>query len=303
MSAPLSSSPSPLPPIPPTIKIPTFQVTVTPTGTIDIPSTLPFYYAGIQSIWIYWLVEIPVLERFLTPLGMTPATFDGMGAVGINFFNAVALYGQGQPGNPGAAGFNETEVNILAFPSNQAANVPAMSFRDFVTQGDQTKRIGAYRVWVACDNAVAVAAGQQLFFENKFQVAYTYNVPSLNNPGQSLYTWACHDTATPSADIYSAQVSLSGLNPVPGNMSEWIDLSYVQSAKRVAGSRRNYFGMYDTYFIPPANHNAVVLSMGTSSHQMRLDMQTLIGTRKAEAVQVFQSPTCIAEARAYWADL
>ena len=29
-----------------------------------------------------------------TPLGMTPASFDGAGAVGINFFNAAALYGQ-----------------------------------------------------------------------------------------------------------------------------------------------------------------------------------------------------------------
>ena len=51
----------------------------------------------------------------------------------------------GAPGPPGAAGFNETELNILAFPSNQAKNVPKMSFREFVTEGDQTKRIGAYR--------------------------------------------------------------------------------------------------------------------------------------------------------------
>jgi hypothetical protein len=150
---------SPLPPLPSTISIPTFKVTSTPSGNIDIPASVPFYYAGIQSIWIYWQVELPVLARYLT-LGMTPVNFEGMGAVGINFFNAVALYGQGQPGNPGAAGFNETELNILAFPSNQAKNVPKMSFREFVTEGDQTKRIGAYRVWVACD-PVAVAAGQR----------------------------------------------------------------------------------------------------------------------------------------------
>ena len=30
----------------------------------------------------------------------------------------------------------------------------------------------------------------------------------------------------------------------------------------MAGSRRNYLGMSDTYFIPQANHNAVSLSMG-----------------------------------------
>ncbi len=294
---------SPLPPLPPTISLPTFKVTATPTGTIQVPPSACFYYAGIQSIWVYWAVDLPILEQYLTPLGMTPANFGGMGAVGINFFNAVALYGQGQPGNPGAAGFNETELNILAYPSNQAANVPAMSFADFVTNGDQTKRIGNYRVWVACDNAVAVAAGQQIYFENKFLTSYTYNVPALNNPGQSLYTWTCQDPNDVTQNIYQAQVSLSGLNPVPGNMSEWIDLSYVASEKRVAGSRRNYFGMYNTYFIPQANHNAVTVSVGSSSHPMRADMQKLIGNRQAAAVQVFQSPACIAEARTYWADL
>jgi len=294
---------SPLPPLPPTITIPTFKVTSTPSGDISIPSTLPFYYAAIQTVWIYWQVDLPILEPYLTPLGMTPASFDGVGAVGINFFNAAALYGQGQPGNIGVGGFNETELTILAFPSNQAANVPRMTLRDFVTQGDQTKRIGAYRVWVACDSAVAVAAGRQLFFENKFLTSYTYNVPSLNNPGQALFTWTCHDPVDAAQSIYTAQVSLSGLNSVPGNMSEWIDLSYVKSAKRVAGSRRNYLGMSDTYFIPAANHNAVSVSMGQSTHRMRTDMQTLIGTRAAAVVQIFQSPTCIAEAQPYWADL
>lgn len=294
---------SPLPPLPPTITLPTFKVTARQSGTIQVPPSECFYYAGIQSLWVYWLVELPVLEPVLTPLGMTPASFEGMGAVGINFFNAAVLYGMGQPGNPGASGFNETELNILAFPTNQAANVPAMTFKDFVTNGDQTKRIGAYRVWVACDNAIAVAAGQQVYFENKFLTDYTYNVPALNNPGQSLFTWTCHDPDDGAKHIYDGQVSLSGLNPIPGNMSEWIDLSYVADAKRVAGSRRNYLGMYNTYFIPQANHSAVSITMGTSPHPMRAAMQQLIGTRQAVAVQLFQSPACIAEARTYWADL
>ncbi len=294
---------SPLPPLPPTISIPTFTVTSTPSGNINIPSTLPFYYAAIQTIWIYWQVDLPVVEPYLHPLGMTPASFDGQAAVGINFFNAAALYGQGQPGNPGVGGFNETELTILAFPTNQQANVPEMTLSEFVTDGDQTKRIGAYRVWVACDSAVAVAAGRQLFFENKFLTAYTYDVPSVNNPGQSLFSWTCHDPADAAQNIYSAQVSLSGLNSVPSNMSEWIDLSYVASEKRVAGSRRNYFGMYDTYVVPQANRNAVSVSMGKSTHPMRADMAKLIGTRSAAIVQVFKSPSCIAEARPYWADL
>jgi len=295
---------SPLPPIPGTVIIPTFNVTSTPAGNISIPSSLPFYYAGIQTIWLYWRVDLPLLSTYLNPLGMTPVSFGGSGLVGINFFNAVAQYGVGFPGNQGGAGFNETEVCIMASATGVASKVPSnLTVAGFLTEGEQTKRVGAYRVWVACDSPVAIAAGIQLFFENKFLTSYSYNVPALNNPGQTLHTWSCMDSATPSQEIYKATVSLAGLNAVPGNMSEWIDLSYVASAQRVAGSRRNYFGMYDTYLLTPSQAAAVAVTMGTSTHQMRLDMDALIGTRPAVAVQTFRSQPCIAEASAYWADL
>jgi hypothetical protein len=294
----------PLPPIPATITIPTFKVSSLASGTITIPSALPFYYAGIQTMWLYWPVDLALLDRYLSPLGMTPVSFGGSGLVGINFFNAVAQYGVGFPGNQGGADFNETEVCIMASASAVASRVPAdLTVAGFLTQGEQTKRAGAYRLWVACDSPVAIAAGIQLFFENKFLTAYSYNVPTLNNPGQTEHTWTCMDSENPSQEIYKATVSLAGLTPVPSNMSEWIDLSYVASAKRVAASRRNYFGMYDTYLLTPAQAPAVSVTMGTSTHQMRLDMETLIGTRPAVAIQTFRSQPCVAEASAYWADV
>jgi hypothetical protein len=300
----MANAGGPLPQLPPRITIPTFKVTSTFSGDIEIPSALPFYYAGIQSIWVYWQVDLPLLEAYLDPLGMSPAHFEGVGMVGINFFNAVALYGVGQPGNPGATGFNETELNIMAYPTAVARSVPQdMTYDHFLTEGDQTKRIGAFRVWVACDNAVAVAAGQQLFFENKFLTAYTYDVPALNNPGQSTFTWTCHDPSDVTLTIYQATVNLAGLTSVPGNMSEWIDLSYVKDLKRVAGSRRNYLGMYDTYLLPSSGANPVSVTMGESTHPMKHDMQRLIGTRPAAAVQLYRSPASIAEARPYWADV
>ncbi|MEO7513533.1 MAG: hypothetical protein ABIZ91_17455, partial [Gemmatimonadaceae bacterium] len=213
-------------------------------------------------------------------------------------------YGVGFPGNQGGGGFNETELTIMASATSVASKVPSeLTVRDFLLNGEQTKRAGAYRVWVACDSPVAIAAGVQLFFENKFLTSYSYNVPALNNPGQTQHTWTCTDSATPSLEIYKAQVSLDGLHSVPSNMSEWIDLSYVEKEKRVAGSRRNYFGMYDTYFLTGTQASAVSVTMGDSSHQMRLDMESLIGTRPAVAIQTYTSPPCIAEASAYWADI
>jgi hypothetical protein len=294
----------PFPPLPPSFDIPTFKPPAR-DGSMPIPPTLPFYYAGIQTMWLYWQVDLPLLNGYLHPLGMTPINFGGAGLVGINFFNAVAQYGAGIPGVPGGNGFNETELTIMACATAVASTVPTdLTVAGFLTQGEQTKRVGAYRVWVACDSPVAIAAGIALFFENKFLTNYEYDVPALNNPGKTQHTWSCIDTAHPPQKIYNATVSLAGLNRVPGNMSEWIDLSYVADAKRVAGSRRNFFGMYDTYLLTPAQAAAAVsVVMGTSTHQMRLDMDRLIGKRPAVAIQTFCSPPCVAEASPYWADL
>lgn len=296
------SSGGPLPPLPPKVTIPNIKVTTREDGTLQIPTSTPFYYHGISSVWIYWQVEPGLLEEYLGPLGMRPALFGGMGAVNVNFFNAVALYGQGFPGNPGAGGFNETELNILAWPKQSEGKVPDLTLEEFLANGDQTKRIGNYRVWVACDSAIAVACGQQIYFENKFLTPYTYNVPCLNNQGVSTWQWTCHDPDNVDLAIYEAAVNLAGLSPTPGNMSEWIDLSYAKDYKRVAGSRRNYLGMYDTYLLGDQSRGAVKLLFGQSAHPMRQDMEKLIGSSRAYAVQIFNSPTCIAEARPYWAD-
>ena len=290
------------PPLPKSVTIPIYQTTSTKVGEAQVPPTTPFYYAGIRSLWIYWQADLGVCEEFVGPLGMIPASFDGKGLVNINFFNAAALYGQGQPGNPGVGGFNETEVNVVAYPKQSQGKVPALTLEDFLINGDQTKRVGNYRVWVACDNEIAVLFGRAIFLENKFLTSYTYNVPSLNNPGVATSSWTCHDPGDVRKTIYQATVNLAGLTPVPGNMSEWVDLSYSEADQRVAGSRRNYFGMYDTYLLGSSADSAVQILFGQSAHPMKGDMERLIGSSDAAAVQVYQSPTCIAEARPYWAD-
>ena len=237
---------------------------------------------------------------------MTPYDFGGgQGAVNINFFNAVCFYGQGQPGNQGLGGFSETEINVMAYATKVAANVPSgLSLEQYLISGDPTKRIGNYRVWVACDDPVAVACGIQVFMENKFLVGYDYDIPGANNsrsgPDQFTYNWACVDTT--GAEIYKAQLKLDGLSCVPGNMSEVIDLSYDKTSRRPVGSRRNYLGLFDTY-LQPAVSSSVQLKYGKSENPMRHDMENVIGTSKPVAIQMYKSPTCIAEAAGYYADL
>jgi hypothetical protein len=271
-----------------------------------VPTSTTFYYAGIQSIWLWWLVDLKVLRPSVARFKMKPYDFgNGRGAVNINFFNAAAMYGEGQPGNMGVGGFNETEVNVVAYASKVAKNVPeGVSFNGFLANGEPTKRVGNMRLWVACDDAVAVAAGRQVFFENKFLTPYTYAVPAFNNPSQATYEWTCHDPKDPELEIYKASVDLSGLTatPTPGNLSELIDLSFDKASRRPVGSRRNYFGLYDTYLLPRGS-KAVTLTMGKSKHKMGADMRKLIGSLKPKAIQTFVSPPCIAEAAGYYADV
>lgn len=302
------TSSGPLPPFPATVTIPNIQTTSVTVGEIPIPAALSFFYAGISSVWIWYQAPLETLRAYLNPLGMTPYDFGGYGAVNINFFNAIAFYGQGQPGNKGVGGFNETELNIVGYATKVAEHVPqGLSLEQFLMAGDPTKRVGNYRVWVACDDAIAVACGRQVFMENKFLVPYTYNVPGANNarpsPNQFTYDWKLHDPETPDcAWIYSASVRFDGLASVPANTSEIIDLSVEEASGRPVASRRNYLGMFDT-FLQPNVANAVALAYGGSTHPMRHDMQRLIGTSSPSALQLFKSPTCIAEAAGYYADL
>lgn len=295
----------PIPAIPKITEIPTFTTTSTFDKKVPITSALSFYYAGISSNWLWYEAPLDTLRAYLEPLGMSPYDFGGHGAVNINFMNALAFYGSGQPGNQGLGGFNETEVNIAAFATKIAENVPqGITLEQYLTSGDPTKRVGNYRVWVACDDAVAVACGIQVFMENKFLVTYDYNVPGPNNPQPAKTrfssNWTCYDEK--SAPIYHATMNLDGLSPLPGNMSEIIDLSYDKATRRPVGSRRNYLGMFDTY-LQPGVATAVKLVYGNSEHAMKHDMEQLIGKRNPSAIQTFRSPTCIAETAGYYADL
>ena len=303
------NSPGPIPPIPPEATIPIITPTQFSKTEATVPTSVSFFYAGISSVWIWYRAPLEKLRAYLNPLGMTPYDFgDGYGAVNINFFNAIAFYGVGQPGNKGVGGFNETELNIVGYATKVAENVPqGLTLEQFLIAGDPTKRVGNYRVWVACDDAIAVALGRQVFMENKFLVPYTYNVPGANNPrkhpDEFTYDWKLHDPDTPDTSwIYSASVRLDGLSSLPANTSEIIDLSVEPASGRPVASRRNYLGMFDT-FLQAGVANAVTLTYGDSTHQMRHDMEQLIGTSSPSALQLFKSPMCIAEAAGYYADL
>ena len=301
----------PIPPPPATVTYPwvDFNHVVNPNQNLQYPASPCFYYAGMQAIWVTWSVSMDVLQPFLASRGMVAVPLSGNGAVTVCFFNAACLFGNGTipphaPRNSGVYGFNETELNIVACAATVQQVTPMnFSVGDFLTNGDPTKRIGVFRQWVAADDEAAVAAGQQVYKENKFLASYTYSVPTWNNPSQPTYDWTCYAAGDETHPIYTGHVDLSTLGqPVQGNMSEWVDLSYDTTQNRVMGSRRNFFGTMNTYELPSSS-NAVRITFGDSTHPMRADMQTLLQGAVPVAIQVFQSPPVIAEGSPYWADL
>lgn len=313
----MTISKPPLPKLPASFKAPKSQVTVKPDGSMELPGYFPFLYAGIQNLWIWYQVELKLLDAMLEPLGLKAARFANggeLGLVNLNFFNAAVLYGAGQPGNPGAGGFNETELNLVAYPLAQQASVPeSYTVEAYIAGGDQQKKIGNYRAWVACDNDIAVAAGIQRYFEVKFLAAYNYSVPNGNNdPQQQTWDWTCYEpgeiagkTAPPPLEpfIYQCSANLQGLAGTPANMGEFIDLSFDQHTKRPVASRRVYFGLIDTFFLDNVPGTPVQLRIGTSRHPMRADLHKLLAGRPAFALQRYVSPPVIAEGSPYYADV
>jgi hypothetical protein len=282
---------------------------------VNIPPTPCFYYAGVQVLWCWYVADLETL-RGLLPEGMEPASFVGsdgarVGAVNFSFMNAVAMYGAGQPGNPGGNGFNETELNVVAYAAARRKDVPPdLTFHDFLFGADQAKNLGVYRLHVACDSGVAVAAGRAMYYENKFLASYTYTSPTLNQPvpaqatSAAQWTITCFDGDTDKAPvIYQAKADLRTVTLLPANCSEIIDLSYDVTGKRVLGSRRNFLGMHQAAMLGAAGAGAVQVSVGPSTNPMRQHMEQLVVGRPAAAVQVFASPPVIAEAVPYYMDL
>ena len=65
--------------MPATVMIPTFT-TPAKSGEIAVPGSSPFYYAGIQSLWMFWMAELKLLNEYLEPLSMKPYAFSVPGA-------------------------------------------------------------------------------------------------------------------------------------------------------------------------------------------------------------------------------
>src|SRR3954470_6247094 len=176
--------------------------------------SLPFYYASVNAIWMYYKVDPKKVAPYLKDIALKPALFDGEALVLLHFQRYTAFI------SSLLSVVNEAQLNVIAFPRALKAQAPAISFADFLGGGEQTKTLGAYRLYVPADNPFTVKAGNALFYEPTFLTTFTYAVPDINDPSVNAWTVSCNDPDdTKKETIFTLNVDAKPAGLEPSAMS------------------------------------------------------------------------------------
>jgi hypothetical protein len=250
----------------------------------------PFYYASLDGLWLYYLVDPSKVLPHLENTGLNPALFEEQALVNINFQRYTSHL------STVLSTVDEVEFNLVSYPAALEQDVPHLTVDDYLSGQEQTKLIGNYRLHVAADNEHAVEAGIKAFGEPKFYTTFTYAVPDLNDPTVTTWNIKCNDPVDSSQFIFQALVNTQKLGPGRYNLSPIT--GYTLLNKRLLGTRWNLYGVYSS--ATRVSPELVELSFGQSLNPMRLDMQQIIGSTHAYAIQRLVSPPVATEGRGYY---
>ncbi len=251
--------------------------------------SLPFYYASVNAIWVYYKVSPEKVTPYLQDIALEPALFDGQALVLLHFQRYTGFI------SGAVSVVNEVQLNIIAYPGVLTPQVPAISFADFLAGGEQTKTLGAYRLYVPADNAFAAKAGRELFNEPTFVTTFTYAVPDINDPSQRSWVVTCNDPdETTKQTIFTLDIdanppglTLSAMSPI---------MQYTRDPKGLVFAYTwNVFGVFASAILDCGPK----LVFGLSSHAMRAAMQGLLDGVPAVGVQTFETPPVATSTRGY----
>lgn len=328
----------------------------------QFPNSAMFWYGSFSGLWVYYAVDYDLANKYLASVSkdskgnvsFTAFPFHievgnsthKVALVNLNFMNYGAHSGVNEPTayedilkplpsdkdymppSLGVEPATETEFSIIAYPTVRAAQIPGPSFKisDFVSGKDLTKTLGPFRLFVPCDDRIAVFWGIRNFGENKFMThPYPYNIPCLNNPGVNIWNFTIPgdaEEARPTYDpashtctpnILHMTIDLSKLVPSSSNPSEILDYSMYKHKTseilRPIGSRRNIFGNFNSYVFSDksAPHHykfKIGSSQGTHARAMIGALQKLLGADpQPVAAQVFQTQPVVAESGNFYVDV
>lgn len=255
---------------------------------------LPFYYATLYNIEVAFLVDYNKVAPYMKDSGLIAVDFDGKAIVSFNFQNYSGQFPNG------VSITQEIELNIVSYPESQKDNVAFVSAKEYLRGEEQTKIMGHKRVWVPCDADIAIEAGKVLFGEPKFKTTFTIELPSLNAPGVNTWTITCNDPDNSKESIYTCVADVSGLTPEASAFSPITE--YGRFDGKLIGCRWNILQPTNLYFFDEAEDGRrVKMSYGASSHQMKKDIENLIGNTPALAVRTSVSHPAAIQTRAYYA--
>lgn len=251
--------------------------------------SLPFYYASVHGIWMYYKVSPKKVTPFLANIALEPALFDEQVLVLLHFqrytgFTASVI-----------SVVSEMQFNLVAYPKALEKQAPAISFADFLSGGEQTKTLGAYRLYVPVDNPFAAKAGSELFNEPTFVTTFTYNVPDINDPSVKSWVVTCNDPdqtkketiLTLNVDANPPGHAMSAMSPI---------MQYTRDPKgRLFAYEWNVFGAFASAIL----ESGPTLAIGQSSHPMRAAVQELLEGVPAAGMQTFETPPVATSTRGY----
>jgi hypothetical protein len=212
---------------------------------------MPFWYASLQTHWIYVPIDLALARKALSRTACEPYAFvdrDGETAVAVINFQRYTNTGNNYLGTT-----DEVELNILAYPRSAKGRVATrMTLAQYAYGEDYQKVIGPFRLHVPATNPNAVSAGRALFGEPKFVAFFDTEVPSLNSPPpnspirhqmpkvptQSPTRWkytAFTAEADPKANppwkqgksIYTLEIDLKGIDPIAANATEVVEYGHL----------------------------------------------------------------------------
>ncbi|MCG8423847.1 MAG: hypothetical protein MJE77_38615 [Proteobacteria bacterium] len=259
------------------------------------PFYMPFYYASLSSMWLFYPVATAPARPFLDGTGLVPALFDGH-AVAVIDFQRYSSHSSTSLDTT-----TEIEFSLLAYPQARKSQIPpSISLEDFLAGKDQTKLIGHRRLHIPTDNRLAVEAGRALFGAPKFYTTFTYRVPSHNDPTVHTWSYTCHDPDGEGA-IFSVEADVRALSAAVTSSAPLTEYSVLDG--ELIGSHWNLLGTLETLYPNGSASESITLSLGRSQNQMREDMDSIIGSSRPVAVQIFESAPTAIEGRSFYVDV
>jgi hypothetical protein len=277
----------------------------------DLPQGVnsPFWYSSLQSLWLYYRVEPDVLRERLPDLPggqhLEIALFD-FGDGQKSGLASLDLQRYLSGGADWLEATQEVEFNFYVYPVARMPEVPELHWRQYLMGFDQTKSIGGLRLHVPCDDPQAIQAGIGLFGEPKFLAHFATQVPSLNSPDVTTWSYDVYQDVKGQQGplMWGIDANFNGLDAVPANPSPLIEYGILvqEGVRLLVANFWSFYGPFETYWLddldPP---DRVSLKLGEPDPSGTVqDIELLLGPSQPIAAQIFQSPPVSSESRGWY---